>query len=277
MEKLARISNVITLYGQDLVLALVILVVGLIAAKMFNKVFRRFLGRLTSNVTLVSIVSNIVYVLIIVIVVAISLQQTGMEIVVIRRILAAITLAVVAIIIIFRPYIPTLPFKVGNTIKTGELLGKVEATTVLNTRIKTFDGKTVFVPNSKILNDYLINYHFTPERQIRLEIGITYRSDLLKAKKMLADILAEEPRVLNSPAARVFVLNLTENCVELAARPWVKNLDYWRTRCDLLEKIKLRFDREGITIAFPQRDIHIYQEPVEKDIENENKGSNEDH
>jgi len=142
---------------------------------------------------------------------------------------------------------------------------RVEATTVLHTRLRTFDGKTVFVPNSKILNDYVINYHFTPNRQIRLEIGIHYRSDLLKAKNVVADILARDPRVLDNPVARVFVLNLAENCVELAVRPWVKNLDYWRTRCDLLEIIKLRFDQKGITIAFPQRDVHIHRETVEMD------------
>jgi small conductance mechanosensitive channel len=212
---------------------------------------------------MVSTASNVFYVVLLMIAVTTALHYAGIQAIVIRRILIAISVVAVGLIVIFRPLFPTLPFKVGNTIMTGDLLGKVEATTVLNTRIRTFDGRTVFVPNSKILNDYLINYHFTPDRQIRLVIGITYSSDLLKAKNILADIIAKDPRVLDKPAARVFVLNLTENSVELAVRPWVNNPDYWRTRCDLLEKIKLCFDQEGITIAFPQRVIHLYHEPVD--------------
>ena len=136
IEKLAEIGKIVTIYGQDLILALVILVVGLIVSKMFITFFRRTLERFTSNVTLISIVSNILHFLILLIIVTAAVHQAGIDIIVIRRILIAITLAVVAILIIFRPYIPTLPFKVGNTIKTGDLLGKVEATTFLNTRLR---------------------------------------------------------------------------------------------------------------------------------------------
>jgi small conductance mechanosensitive channel len=195
--------------------------------------------------------------LLIVIVVGEALRYVGVEAIVIRRIFLAVALAAVGIVILVRPYLPTLPYKVGNMVEAGGLLGKVEATTMLNTRLKTFDGKIVFVPNRMILNDIVVNYHLTPERQIRLVIPIRYRDDLLKAKKVIADIMAEDPRILNNPAARVFVLNLAEMGVELGARPWVKNVDYWRTRGDLLEKIKLRLDQEGITIAVPQREVRL--------------------
>jgi hypothetical protein len=87
--------------------------------------------------------------------------------IVIARVFIAVTLAVIGVAVIFRRYLPTLPFKVGDTVQVGGRLGKVEATTVLNTRLRTFDGKTVFMPNRKILNEDVINYHFTPERQIR--------------------------------------------------------------------------------------------------------------
>lgn len=117
----------------------------------------------------------------------------------------------------------------NNSIKTGDLLGKVEATTFLNTRLRTFDGKTVFVPNRKILDDYLINYHFTPTR-----------------------------RVKTTPRPVVYVLNLADSYVALGGRCWVDNLKYWVTKCELAEKVKLRFDREGILFAFPQRDVHLY-------------------
>jgi small conductance mechanosensitive channel len=260
LAKLRTMGDMIASHGQDVVAALIILVLGLIVAKMLNRQCRRLLGRFNLKPQTISTVSNVFYVVLIITAITMAELHAGVPGVIIQRVFFAAILLMVGIIVIFRPLLPTLPFKVGNTIMTGELLGKVEATNFLNTRIKSFDGKTVFVPNSKILNDYLINYHFTPTRQIRLVIGITYNSDLLKAKKLLADIIAEEPTVLDKPAARVFVLNLAESCVELAVRPWVNNLDYWRTRCDLLEKIKLCFDQGGITIAFPQRDIHLYHE-----------------
>ncbi len=260
IEKLAGIGKIIVLYGQDMVLGLAILVVGLIASKMFIKYFRSILERFTPRTTLISIVSNTLYVLILALVVAAAMQQTGIDLVVIRRILIVITLIVVGVIIIFRPYLPTLPFKVGNTIKTGDLLGKVEATTVLSTRLKTFDGKTVYVPNSKILNDYVINFHFTPTRRFELDIGIRYDQDLLKAKQVLEAIMIEDPRVLEKPRPIVYVVNLADSCVELSARGWAENLKAWKTKCELLEKAKLRLDQEGIIIAFPQRDVHLYHE-----------------
>jgi small conductance mechanosensitive channel len=243
--------------------ALLILVVGLVLIKVFSKYLRPLLYKTGLKEHLASTIGNVLYVVLLVFVVAIALQYVGMPGAVVYRILATIALAVIAVIIIFRPLIPTLPFKVGNTVEAGGLLGKVEATTILNTRLKTFDGKTVFVPNRKILDDNVINYHFTPERQVRLTFLISYRSDLLKAKQILFEILATDPRILDDPRPTVFVLNLAEYGVEMAARGWLTNLDYWRTRCDLLEKVKLRFDQEGIAIPVPQRDIRMYQEPIE--------------
>jgi small conductance mechanosensitive channel len=183
----------------------------------------------------------------------------GMRTVVIFRILAAVALAAIALIVLVKPYLPTLPFKTGNTIETGGLLGKVEATTFLNTRMKTFDGKTVFIPNKKILNDYLINYHITPNRRVTIKVTIGYGDDLLKAKQILMDLLKEDERIVQKPAPSVYVTELDENGVRLSGRGWVPNLKYWKTRCEILEKLKLAYDREGITIAYPQRDVHLYQ------------------
>ena len=119
-------------------------------------------------------------------------------------------------------------------------------------------------PNSKILNDYVINFHFTPNRRFELDIGIGYDQDLLKAKRILETIMIEDPRVLPTPRPVVYVLNLADSCVELSARGWADNLKAWKTKCELLEKAKLRLDQEGIRIAFPQRDVHLdTQKPLE--------------
>ncbi|MFO7645576.1 MAG: mechanosensitive ion channel family protein, partial [Desulfosarcina sp.] len=156
-----------------------------------------------------------------------------------------------------RPFIPTLPFKVGNTVKTGDLLGRVEAITFINTRLRTFDGKTVFVPNTRIFKDVVINYHYTQTRRVKINVTIRYDQDLLKAKQVLEAVMVEDPRVKAKPSAVVYVLNLAASWVELGGRCWVDNQDFWFARCDLLEKTKLRFDREGIRFAFPQLDLHV--------------------
>lgn len=258
--ELEKFQELVQMYGLHLLLALAILVGGLIIAKFAQKYLKYLLRRFILSEALIATIVNIIFILIIMSVVVVCLHIAGMHTIVVRRILIAFCLAVVGLITIFRPLIPTLPFKVGNTIKTGDLLGKVEAITLLNTRIKTFDGKTVFVPNSKIINDYVINYHFTPQRRFELDIGIGYKQDLLKAKQLLDAIMTQDPRVLPNPRPIVYVTNLADSCVQLSGRGWIENVKYWKTRCDLLEKAKLRFDQEGIVIAYPQRDVHIYNE-----------------
>jgi small conductance mechanosensitive channel len=259
-QGLQRLGEIMNLYGQQVVRTLLILVVGLITIRYIVRWIRTAIDRLPLRKPVIATMSNVLHILLIVLVLVAALHYLGAREIIVYRILIAVGLAAMALIILFRPYIPTLPFKAGDTIEAGGLLGKVEATTVLNTRLRTFDGKTVFVPNRKIINENVVNYSYTGTRQIRLVFGIHYNSDLLKAKNVLWEILAEDPRILENPAPRVFVLNLADSAVELAARPWVRNTNYWRTRGDLIEKVKLRFDQEGITIAFPQRDVHLYRE-----------------
>jgi small conductance mechanosensitive channel len=263
--KLGKFQEVVQLYGFDLLLSLAMLVAGLIVAKLIHRYCKILLRRFISKESTVATVANIISLLIVVYVVALSLHHAGMDTIVIRRIIIGLTLAVIAVIIVFRPLIPSLPFKVGQTVKAGNLLGKVEGTSLINTRLRTFDGKTFFVPNQKIINDIVQNYHLTGTRRIKLNVGIRYDQDLMKAKQVLETIMIEDPRVNVSPRPAVWVLNLTNGCVELGGRCWVDNVKYWKTRCELLEKIKLRFDAEGIVIAHPQRDVHIYYENASQD------------
>jgi small conductance mechanosensitive channel len=247
-------------YGHDILLALMILLLGLISAKLLGRLLKATLQRLSFKETVISMASNIFFIVTLLVFGTAALHRMGVNNILLFQLMGGVILATVFLIVLFRPYIPHLPYKVGNMIKAGEFLGRLEAIDLFHTRLKTFDGKTVFIPNHNILGEPITNYHFTATRQIRLSVGISYSSDLLKAKKILVEILAREPRVNEKPPARVFVLELADNAVEIAAWSWVKNVDYWRTHCDLIEIIKLRFDREGIVIAFPQRDVHLYQE-----------------
>lgn len=258
ITKLERIRDIMMLHGIELITAVAVLIIGILVAKWINRVLKRSLSRLTANATVVSIVCNTIFVLMLVAVVLVSAVQAGLQVRPIVRLFVLFSLITVGVIVVFRPFLPSLPFKVGNTVKIGDLLGKIEATTFLNTRLRTFDGKTFFVPNKQILNDIVINYHFSENRRIKINVGVRYDQDLMKAKQVLESIMIEDPRVIAKPAPVVYVLNLTNNCVELGGRCWVDNMKYWVTKCDLLEKTKYRFDNEGIAIAFPQLDVNYY-------------------
>lgn len=258
INKLENIRDIMMLHGIELITAVAVLIIGILVARWIYKVLRRSLSRLTANATVVSVACNTIFVLMLVAVILVSAVEAGLQVKPIIRLFILFSMIVVGVIVIFRPFMPSLPFQVGNTVKIGDLLGKIEATTVLNTRLRTFDGKTFFVPNRQILNDVVINYHFSKNRRIKINVGIRYDQDLMKAKQVLESIMIEDPRVKDKPGPVVYVLNLTNNCVELGGRCWVDNMKYWVTKCDLLEKTKYRFDNEGIVIAFPQLDVNYY-------------------
>ena len=258
IKKMERVRDLMMDHGVEMITAVGVLIIGLLAAKLINRALRRGLSRLTANATVVSVICNVVYVLMLVAVVLVSAVEAGLQVKPIIRLGILFSMIIVGVIVFFRPFLPSLPFKVGHTVKVGDLLGKIEATTFLNTQLKTFDGKTFFVPNRQIINDIVINYQLTKTRRIKVDVGIKYNQDLMKAKQVLESIMIEDPRVEVKPGPVVYVLKLTNNCVELGGRCWVNNSKYWATKCDLVEKTKLRFDHEGIVIAFPQMDVHYY-------------------
>jgi len=260
MSRLQMLGDTMTQHGTQMALALAILILGLLAARwMHNSLSQGIRKRYPKN-KFALLMCNLLYGIIVIIVIMGTAVEFGAKPVNLLRLLTIIALVVTGVAIFLKPFIPTLPFKVGNTVKAGNLLGKVEAITFLNTRMRTFDGKTFFVPNRQILDDIVINYHFTQTRRLKIDVGIRYDQDLLKAKRTLESIMTEDPRVKIKPGPMVYVLNLTRDCVELGGRCWVDNKDYWVARCDLLEKTKLRFDSEGIQFAFPQLDLHINQD-----------------
>lgn len=256
--KIAQMESTMSLYGREVVIAFAVIVFGLILIKWINQGLKRVFKKLPISPAKGATVRNIITVVMSAALISFVAIQLGLAPRPVVRFLAILTLGVIGLVVVFRPLIPSLPFKVGNTVKIGNLLGKIEATTILNTQMRTFDGKTFFVPNRQILNDIVINYHFSNNRRIKINVGIRYDQDLMKAKQILESIMIEDPRVKPKPGPVVYVLNLTNNCVELGGRCWVDNMKYWVTKCDLLEKTKYRFDNEGIVIAFPQLDVNYY-------------------
>ena len=260
MPRLEQLSEVMAEHGTQMAMALSILVLGLLAARLIDKGLRKGLHRLMPAARFITIFCNIVYIAMVASVVTAALVEVGAHPVNMLRLLTIITLVAAGLFIFFRPFLPSLPFKVGNTVKVGDLLGKVEAISFLNTRLRTFDGKTFFVPNRKIISDLVINYHFSSTRRIKIDVGICYDQDLHKAKQVFESVMIEDPRVKAKPAPVVYTLNLASSSVELGGRCWVDNEDYWVTRCDLIEKTKHRFDYEGIQFAFPQLELHNHSD-----------------
>ena len=257
MSRLQQIGDTLTQHGREMVLALVILIIGLLVARWIDKGLRVGLKRMLPNSKYVSIICTVIYIILVILVIMAAAVEYGAKPVNMLRLITIIALISIGLIIFMRPFIPAMPFKVGNTVKAANLLGKVEAVTFLNTRLRTFDGKTFFVPNRKILDDVVINYHYFGTRRIKININIRYDQDLLQAKRVLEAVMTEDPRVKTKPGPTVYVLNLASNCVELGGRCWVDKKAFWVARCDLMEKTKLRFDREGIRFAYPQLDLHL--------------------
>ncbi len=255
-SRLQELGQLMRNHGLEMISALVILIVGILLTKWVMKTLKEFLGKLITNATTVSVVANSVSVFLLGVVITASAMEVGVTPGPLMTLMMIIILVAVGMIVIFRPLIPTLPFKVGNTVKAGNLLGKIEATTALNTRLRTFDGKTFFVPNRKIVDDIIINYHFSKTRRIKIDVTIRYDQDLIKVKRVLEALMIEDVRVLAKPNPQVYILELGIDGVRIGGRCWVDNLKFWVTKSDLLEKTKLRFERESIQFAYRQLDIH---------------------
>jgi small conductance mechanosensitive channel len=157
-------------------------------------------------------------------------------------------------LIIFRP------FKLGDFVEAGGVMGVVEEIRIFHTMLKTGDNREITMPNSQIYSGTIINYSARETRRIDLVIGIGYGDDIKQARNIINDILAANTNLLQDPAPTVMLLELGESSVDFAVRPWVKAADYWSTRADLLEAIKTKFDQEGISIPYPQRDVHVIQQ-----------------
>jgi small conductance mechanosensitive channel len=152
------------------------------------------------------------------------------------------------------------PFKVGDTIEAQGFLGAVKEISILYTIIDTFDNRRIVIPNGQLANASLTNVSIYDTRRCDMTFGIGYGDDIDKAKQVIKQCLEEDERVLPEPAPRIAVGSLGDSSVNIIVRPWTKTDDLWPVYWDMHEKIKKAFDREGISIPFPQRDVHLYKE-----------------
>jgi small conductance mechanosensitive channel len=151
------------------------------------------------------------------------------------------------------------PFDVGDVIDAGGVSGVVESMNMLSTTIRTFDNKVVIVPNGKVGGDTITNATASDTRRVDLTFGIGYADDVDKAEAVLTKLVTDHPLVLADPAPVIKLNELADSSVNFVVRPWTKTADYWTVYWDLIKGVKQAFDREGISIPFPQRDVHLHQ------------------
>jgi small conductance mechanosensitive channel len=152
------------------------------------------------------------------------------------------------------------PFDIGEVVDVAGVIGKVEHLNLLSTHLRTFDNKQVIVPNNSVWGDVITNVTGITERRVDMVFGIGYEDDIDKAQEILEKIVNGHELVLKNPEPVVKLHELADSSVNFVCRPWVKPDDYWTVYWDITREVKKTFDAEGVSIPFPQRDVHIYQE-----------------
>lgn len=266
-EGYEAIVEVIATYGLDVLGAIVILIVGLIFASWAQRTTRRALGRVNKlDETLRGFFSSIVKYLIIIFVILAVLNQFGVQTASLIAVLGAAGLAIglalqgtlsnVAagvMLLIFRP------FRVGDYIDAGGQAGTVKELGLFMTDLNTPDNVRIVVPNASVWGSAIKNYSFNATRRVDLVIGIAYEDDINKAMSSINGVISADDRTHSDPAPLIAVTELADSSVNLVVRVWCDASNYWPVKFDLTKGIKERLDADGISIPFPQRDVHLIQ------------------
>ncbi len=259
-----NIVEIVASYAFSLLMALLIFVIGKWAVnkivKLLGKVLRKVKGM---DETLIKFLENIVYYALMIVVILTALGKLGVETTSFLAILGAAGLAIGlalkdslgnfasgVMIILFKP------FKVGDFVTAGGVTGSVSEVGIFNSVFITGDNQKIIVPNSAITSSSITNVNAFDTRRVDLVVGISYDDDIKKAKEILTNILNSNEKVLIEKGITVAVSELADSSVNFVVRAWVNTPDYWDVKFGLTESIKTTFDKEGITIPYPQQDVY---------------------
>ncbi len=270
LEALAKYQDVAieyaTLYGSQLIFAIITLIIGL---WVINRVARGFYRGLkaakveeTLSLFLEKLAGTVLKVLLLLSVASMVGIETTSFIAIFGAAGLAVGLALQGSLANFAGGVLILlfkPFKVGDFIEAQGFGGTVKEIQIFNTLLYTGDRKTIIIPNGNLSNGSITNYSLSPIRRVDMVFGVGYADDLLKAKSVLQRLLDEDERILKDPTGLVAVSALADSSVNFTVRAWVNAPDYWSVFFDMHEKVKLTFDQEGISIPFPQQDVHLHQ------------------
>lgn len=261
-----NIQELVAQFGLKVVAAIAIFFIGKWIARRLGNVVTRLLEKGTGDPMLTRFIGNLVYFGLLTFVILAAVAQVGVQTTSFIAVLGAAGFAVGlalqgslgnfaagVLLLTFRP------FRTGDFIEGAGIAGIVEEVQIFTTKLRTGDNKTIIIPNGQLTSGTITNYSAKDERRVDLVYGVGYGDDLDKVKAVIAEELDKDERVLKEPAPVIGVLALADSSVNFAVRPWVKSADYWPVLFDLNERIKKRFDAEGISIPFPQRDVHIVE------------------
>ena len=262
-----QLTVFVTTYGIKVIGAIIILIVGRIAAGIGQKTVRKVLEKSKTDPAVVSFVVSMIYFLILTFAVLAALAKFGIQTASFVAILGtagfAIGFALQGSLANFAAGVLILmlrPFKVGNFIDGAGVAGTVKDIQLFTTVLATPDNIKIMVPNGKLFGDTIKNFSGFDTRRVDLLIGIGYTSDIQKANDVLINLVKEDTRILSDPPPKVAVSELADSSVNFVVRPWVKRQDYWGVKFDLTRKIKEAFDENGIEIPFPQQVVHMLSE-----------------
>ena len=253
-------------YGLRVIGAIATVVIGTWVAKWLSKSLGKMLKKRSVDETLAKFVVSLAKIALIVFVVISAASQVGIETASFVAVVGAAGLAIGfalqgslsnlasgVMLIIFKPV------KVGDYIEGGGALGIVETVGIFVTTLQTPDNKVIYIPNSTLTGGNIINYSAKEKRRVDMVFGIGYSDNIDKAKNVIQSVLNSDPRILKDPAPQVVVSELGDSSVNFNVRPWVDKADYWDVYFETTEQIKKKFDEQNISIPFPQRDVHMYQ------------------
>lgn len=257
----------VSAYSLNIIGALLIFIVGKWLARRISNLLAKLLEKNNFDLALVSFLTHLTYYALVVLVVVAAAGRLGINTTSFLTVIGAAGLAVGlalkdslsnfaagVMIVLFRP------FTIGDVVSTAGITAKVEKITIFNTHFCSPDNQLIIVPNNKIIADIITNINVKDTRRVDLTVGISYSDDMAETKEILARLAKEDSRILADPAPFIAVAELADSSVNLVFRPWVKTADYWDVRFDLTEKIKNRLDEAGISIPFPQQDVHLFVE-----------------
>ena len=257
----------IAAWGSKILFAIVIFIVGRIAAKLLGKLIARLATRAKVDETLVRFLTSLVVISLTVVAAIFAVDQLGVDTTSLIAVLGAAGLAIglalkdslsnfasSVMIMIFKP------FKPGDFIEAGGATGTVHEIGMFNTWMKTADNQLVVVPNSQITSDKITNYSHEPLRRLSFEIGISYANDIDAARQAILEVVTADERIKTDPAPIVHTWAFGDSSVNLMLRIWTDTAIFWDVRSDLLERIKSNFASKGISIPFPQREIRYLKD-----------------
>ncbi|GAC20191.1 mechanosensitive ion channel family protein [Paraglaciecola arctica] len=267
-EKMSQMMDTYVIpWGINIVMALVIYIIGKIIVGILVNVFGKVMARSKYDDMLIDFVKAIINAILMLFVIVASLDQLGVDTTSLVAILGAAGLAIGlslqgslqnfaagVMLLVFRP------FKAGDFVEAGGAMGVVKSISIFTTVMTTGDNKEIIIPNGAIYGGNITNYSAKETRRVDMVVGIGYDADLKKAKEILKEMVAADERILKDPAPTVAVAELADSSVNFVVRPWVASADYWAVKFDFNEAVKLRFDAEGISIPFPQMDVHLHKE-----------------